>query len=131
MSEEDVKYERMMLIESKWRSEACRRWCKSWWWWSGERARGRAGRGKRGREGERESARASERERQGLRESEREHERVNESKCESGGEGKEREGERERGRRQPMCVSLFYVNDMGSTGPRGHTVGIPCVYPWP
>ena len=29
------------------------------------------------------------------------------------------------------CVSLFYVNDIGSTGSRGCTVGIPCVYPWP
>ena len=29
------------------------------------------------------------------------------------------------------CVSLFYVNDIGSTGSRGRTVGIPCVYPSP
>ena len=26
------------------------------------------------------------------------------------------------------CVSLFYVNDIGSTGSRGRTRGIPCVY---
>jgi len=29
-----------------------------------------------------------------------------------------------------VCVSLFYVNDIGSTGPRGRTVGVPCVYPF-
>jgi len=29
------------------------------------------------------------------------------------------------------CVSLFYANDIGSTGSRGRTVGIPCVYPPP
>ena len=29
------------------------------------------------------------------------------------------------------CVSLFYVNDIGSTGSRGRTRGIPCVYPSP
>ena len=28
-------------------------------------------------------------------------------------------------------VSLFYVNDIGSTGSRGRTRGIPCVYPPP
>jgi len=30
-----------------------------------------------------------------------------------------------------VCVSLFYVNDIGSTGSRGRTRGIPCVYPSP
>jgi hypothetical protein len=30
--------------------------------------------------------------------------------------------------RQP-CVSLFYVNDNGSIGSRGRTVGIPYIYP--
>jgi len=29
------------------------------------------------------------------------------------------------------CVSLFYVNDIGSTGSRGRTVGIPFIYPSP
>jgi len=29
------------------------------------------------------------------------------------------------------CVSLFYVNDIGSTGSRGRTRGIPCVSPSP
>ena len=32
--------------------------------------------------------------------------------------------------RQP-CVSLFYVNDIGSTGSRGRTRGIPYIYPPP
>ena len=30
-----------------------------------------------------------------------------------------------------VCVSLFYVNDIGSIGSRGRAVGIPYVYPWP
>jgi hypothetical protein len=30
-----------------------------------------------------------------------------------------------------VCVSLFYVNDIASTGSRGRTVGIPCVYASP
>ena len=30
-----------------------------------------------------------------------------------------------------VCVSLFYVNDIGSTGSRGRTRGIPCIYPSP
>ena len=30
-----------------------------------------------------------------------------------------------------VCVSLFYVNDIGSTGSRGRTRGIPCVHPSP
>ena len=29
------------------------------------------------------------------------------------------------------CVSLFYVNDTGSIGSRGRTVGIPYIYPPP
>ncbi len=29
------------------------------------------------------------------------------------------------------CVSLFYVNDTGSIGSRGRTVGIPYIYPSP
>ena len=32
---------------------------------------------------------------------------------------------------QLPCVSLFYVIDIGSTGSRGRTVGIPCAYPSP
>ena len=30
-----------------------------------------------------------------------------------------------------VCVSLFYVNDTGSIGSRGRTVGIPYIYPPP
>ena len=30
-----------------------------------------------------------------------------------------------------VCVSLFYVNDTGSIGSRGRTVGIPYIYPSP
>jgi len=28
-----------------------------------------------------------------------------------------------------VFVSVFYVNDIGSTGSRGRTRGIPCIYP--
>ena len=73
----------------------------------------------------REKARECERERERARESERERERARES---------ERERERpcfkffqscfvRRHGRVTVCVSLFYVNDIGSTGSRGRTVG--------
>ena len=72
-----------------------------------------------------ETERGVEKERGGMRETEREteRERARETRIES----IHLQHDSEPG----PCVSLFYVNDIGSTGSRGRTVRIPCVYPSP